>query len=55
MEIGCWAKWNQLLSEVDSEAGDAIRKLCVGRRLKMFWWIALLNHVGTHLDGKIVN
>ena len=62
MEIGCWAKWDQLLSEVDSSA-----ELCEVRqvmqlgncalvmRLKLCWWIAILSHVGAHSDRKIVN
>ena len=62
MEIGCWAKWNQLLSEVDSSS-----KLCEMRqvmqagncvpvkRLKLCWCIALLSHVEAHSEGEIVN
>ena len=46
MEIGCWEKWDQLLSEVDSSAELCeVRQVmqsgnCVpARRLKLYWWI----------------
>ena len=62
MEIGCWAKWDQLLSEVDSSAEICeVRQVmqsgnCTpARGLKLCWWIALLGHVGAHSAGKIVN
>ena len=53
MERGCWAKWDQLLSEVDSSAELCeVRQVvqsgnCLpARLLKLCWWIPLLGPVG---------
>ena len=62
MEIGCWAKWDQLLSEVDSSAELCeVRQVmqsgnCApARQIKLCWWIPPQSHVGVHLDGETVN
>ena len=62
MEIGCWAKWDQLLSEVDSSAELCeVRQVmqlvnCArARQLKLCFVDCSAEPCGAHSNGKIVN